>query len=128
MSTQFSHLFDLEEANRQLKDIRPLVVEMLAMRQRVVEIRPDLEGTLQKAVNNGGSHATGDLLKAFEGLKAAIESIQARGILVKDINRGLLDFPALRQGRVVFLCWLYDEPSISYWHEIDDGFAGREPI
>jgi hypothetical protein len=128
MATHFSHFFDREEANRLLRDVRPLVVQMLAMRQRVVEIRPDLEGTLLKAINNGGSHATGELLKAFEALKAAVDGIQAHGILVKDINRGLLDFPALRQGRVVLLCWQYDEPAIGYWHELDDGFAGRRPV
>jgi hypothetical protein len=47
---------------------------------------------------------------------------------VKDIDQGLVDFPALRDGRVVFLCWMVDEPEIGYWHEIDDGFRGRRAL
>ena len=54
--------------------------------------------------------------------------IQDTGALIKDINIGLLDFPALRDGREVYLCWQYGEGDIAYWHEIDAGYEGRQPI
>jgi hypothetical protein len=50
------------------------------------------------------------------------------GVLIKDINTGLLDFPSIRDDHEVYLCWLYGEERIAFWHEIDAGFAGREPI
>jgi hypothetical protein len=61
-------------------------------------------------------------------VKRSVERIQGTGVLVKDLNRGLLDFPAERDGRIVFLCWQYGEPTVAYWHDIDAGFVGRRPL
>ena len=57
-----------------------------------------------------------------------IEHIQRQGVEVKDIRRGLVDWRAERDGRVVYLCWQYGEHTVSWWHELADGFAGRQPI
>jgi hypothetical protein len=64
----------------------------------------------------------------FEKFDALIHEIQSSGVLIKDINLGLLDFPALRSGQEVYLCWKYGEGEIAFWHEIEAGFAGRRPI
>jgi len=64
----------------------------------------------------------------FEKLDALVHRIQGTGALLKDINMGLLDFPALREGREVYLCWQYGESDIAYWHEVEAGYAGRQPI
>ena len=64
----------------------------------------------------------------FERFDALIHQIQDTGVLIKDINIGLLDFPALRDEREVYLCWQYGEDEITFWHEIDAGFAGRQSI
>jgi hypothetical protein len=128
MTDRFPYLFTPEEANALLEEIRPIVGEMLTARQEVLLLRPSLEGMLEKMLGNGGSRQAGELLEAFERLRQAVVEIQAKGVLVKDIQSGLLDFPSLREGRTVFLCWQYDEPGVTFWHELDAGFAGRKPI
>jgi hypothetical protein len=50
------------------------------------------------------------------------------GCILKDINTGLVDFPTVRKGREVFLCWQHGEPEIAFWHDVDAGFAGRQPL
>jgi hypothetical protein len=68
------------------------------------------------------------MVQDFERLDVLVHQIQDLGVLIKDINLGLLDFPALKDGRGVYLCWRYGEGEIAYWHEIEAGFAGRQPI
>lgn len=128
LNPRFPKLFTAEEANRLLPELMPDVEAMLAGRAEILRLRPDLEPTLDKAVRNGGSPESGPLLEAFDQVKAAIKAIQKRGVLVKDVNSGLLDFPAMRDGEVVFLCWRIGEPEVAYWHSLDGGFAGRQPL
>jgi hypothetical protein len=125
---QFPRLFTPEEANAALPELRPLLKQALAARQDILRLKPELEPTLEKALGNGHSMESPELLEAFDRVKTALKEIQARGVLVKDVNSGLLDFPSLREGRIVFLCWRYDEPSVSFWHDLNAGFAGRQPI
>lgn len=66
--------------------------------------------------------------RAGNELKDAIESIHETGCIVKDLDMGLVDFPTTYQGREVYLCWKLGEPSIAWWHGVDEGFAGRKPI
>jgi hypothetical protein len=66
--------------------------------------------------------------RAANELKAAVESIHETGYIIKDLDMGLVDFPTTYQGREVYLCWKLGEPSIAWWHGIDEGFAGRKPI
>jgi hypothetical protein len=68
------------------------------------------------------------LVEDFDQLDKLLHFILDTGAQVKDINTGLLDFPALREGHEVYLCWKYGEDQIAFWHEIDAGFAGRQPI
>jgi hypothetical protein len=128
MDQTFPRLFTLEEADALLTTLRPLVDEMVRCRARLLELQPSIEPLLQKMLGNGGSKATGELLSKFERLRAAIHAIEAEGVFVKDIQTGLLDFPSRRQGKTVFLCWKQGEPSVTHWHDLDSGFAGREKI
>jgi hypothetical protein len=80
------------------------------------------------AIGNGGSRKAGELLPYFERMQNALLTIQELGCELKDIDMGLVDFPALREGRVVYLCWRYGEDRLRYWHELDAGFAGRQPL
>lgn len=125
---RFPRLFTPEEANAVLPEIRPLLADALAARQDILRLKPELEPTLEKALGNGHHLESSELLDAFDRIKAALKEIQALGALVKDVNSGLLDFPSLREGKIVFLCWRYDEPSVDFWHDLDAGFAGRQPI
>ena len=120
--------FTLSEANETLNTIRPLVDQIQAIRQKVLSSQPDIWSALEKSVGNGGNRSLSLLIEDFEQLDALVHSILELGVLIKDINTGLLDFPALREGREVYLCWQYGEGEIAFWHEVDTGFAGRQPI
>ncbi len=120
--------FTLSEANETLNTIRPLVDEIQAIRQKVLSSQPDIWSALEKSVGNGGNRSLSLLIEDFEQLDALVHSILELGVLIKDINTGLLDFPALREGREVYLCWQLGEGEIAFWHEVDSGFAGRQPI
>lgn len=120
--------FSLDEANAALETLRPLVGEMLAIRQELLFVQPDVERILRKARGNGGGRVASQAAAYFERLEELIGRIQEMGVELKDINSGLLDFPAMRDGREVYLCWRYGEEAIRFWHEIDAGFAGRQPL
>ena len=120
--------FTLDEANQALAAIRPLVQKILALRAEIIALRPEIWPVVEKAAGNGGRKAASEIVQEFDKLDDAVRQIQSAGVLVKDINTGLLDFPSLRDGRAVYLCWQYDEPEIFYWHEVDTGFARRQPL
>lgn len=125
---KFDRYFTLEEANALLEELLPVIEDVMAIRNRIIEIRPELESGLEKALGNGGSQATGELLGLMSRVSRLVDQIQTTGVLVKDLDRALLDFPSDRDGQAVFLCWQYGEPTIAYWHDIEAGFAGREPL
>jgi hypothetical protein len=120
--------FTLKQANALLPEIRPLVRKILALRAEILSMQPDVWPVVEKAAGNGGRKAASEIVRQFDEVDQAVRQIQSRGILIKDINTGLVDFPSNRDGREVYLCWKYDEPEIRYWHEINDGFAGRQPL
>lgn len=120
--------FTVAEANAALTVIRPIVDEIQDIRQYVLDHQPEVWPVLQKAAGNGGSRAASLMAQSFDRLDALVHQIMDMGVLIKDINTGLLDFPSIRDGHEVYLCWLYGEEEIAFWHEIDAGFAGREPI
>ena len=118
--------FTVEEANALLPRIRSIVGMVLAARQRIVDAQPEVWPVLEKAVGNGGSRKAGLLVEDFRTMERGVKAIQDLGVVLKDINTGLIDFPALRGGREVFLCWRYDEPAVAFWHDLRTGFAGRQ--
>jgi len=123
-----THYFTLEQARSTLTEIRPLMDEIQAIRQKILARRPDVWPVVERAAGNGGSQAASKLVSEFEHLDALVHQVQDTGVLFKDINLGLLDFPALRNGHEVYLCWKYGEEDIEFWHEIEAGYAGRQPI
>jgi hypothetical protein len=120
--------FSVDEANAVLPRVRSIVASVLAARQRILEAQPEVWPTLEKVIGNGGSRKASALVEEFKIVENGIQAIQNLGVFVKDINTGLIDFPALRQDREVFLCWRYDEPRVAFWHELQAGFAGRQAI
>jgi hypothetical protein len=128
MASTYDRLFSLEEANRLLETLRPLVSDLMQARARLLEMQPALAGVLEKLLGNGGSRLTAELLDTFERLRADVRAIEAEGVLVKDLETGLLDFPSEREGEIVFLCWRFGEPTVAHWHSVDTGFAGRQPL
>jgi hypothetical protein len=120
--------FTIEEANAALVTLRPIVATMLAARERIVAAQPELWPVLEKAAQNGGSEKASTVLVDFEAVRRSAKAIEAMGIELKDINTGLVDFLAERDGRDVYLCWRYNEPKVAFWHDLEAGFAGRQPL
>ena len=120
--------FTLQEANNALTIIRPLMDEIQAIRQEILARQPEVWPVVERSAGNGGSQAASQMVREFERLDALVHQVQATGALFKDINLGLLDFSALKDGREVYLCWKYGEEDIAFWHEIEAGYAGRQPI
>jgi len=120
--------FTLEQANAVVVAIRPLVTEMLDLRQSILAKQPEVWPVVAKAAGNGGSKVASEIAQEFQKLDLIVREIMATGVILKDINTGLFDFLSLRDGREVYLCWRYGEEQIIYWHEINAGFAGRQQI
>jgi hypothetical protein len=127
--------FTPEEANAALAEVGPLVERMAAHRRAHVAAltrREELEGRIR---GNGGdippatlAAAAGEVESEARELARAIDEIAAHGAQVKDIDEGLIDFPATRRGETVLLCWKLGEDEIRYWHTVEDGFAGRREL
>lgn len=127
--------FTPEEANAALAEVRPLVELMVEQRRRHVEAlerQEELEGRIRG--NGGGippaelAEAAAEVERLARELARVVDEIAAAGAQVKDIDEGLIDFPALRRGETVLLCWKLGEDEIGYWHAVEDGFAGRRPL
>jgi hypothetical protein len=127
--------FTPEEANAALGDVRPLVEQMVAHRRdhvSALERQEELEARIR---GNGGGIPPAELAAAAaevdrlaRSLSRTIDELNALGVEVKDVDEGLVDFPALRHGETVLLCWRLGEDEIGYWHTLDDGFAGRRAL
>jgi hypothetical protein len=127
--------FTPEEANAALEQVRPLVEQLVAVREEhalAVERQEELE---RKIRGNGGgippaelASATAEVDAVARRLTRLVDEIGSHGAQVKDLDSGLIDFPALRRGETVLLCWQLGEDEIAWWHRVDDGFAGRRPL
>ncbi len=122
------HYFSLEEANAALQIIRPMMEEIQTIRSKILELQPEIWPAIERSAGNGGNPTLSKLVKDFERLDDLLHRILATGAQIKDVNSGLLDFPAWRNDHEVYLCWKYGEGKIEFWHEIEAGFAGRQPI
>jgi hypothetical protein len=127
--------FTPEEANALLVEVRPLVerlvehrADLLAAQARRTELRANVGGNgggLDPAVPSTIERAAAS---AEEGLRSTVGKLQSLGVIVKDLDAGLIDFPADRGGEVVLLCWQLGEDNVAWWHGFEDGFAGRRPL
>jgi hypothetical protein len=120
--------FTLEEARAALREILPWMEEIMTIRDSILRQQPETWQLVQSSAGNGGSAEASRLVKDFDRLDKLVHRILDTGAILKDLNRGLLDFPAWREEHEVYLCWQYGEPDLLYWHEVEAGFAGRQPI
>lgn len=129
--------FTHEEATEALETVRPLAERMVEQRQVLREAREALAPARNAVAGNGGgldAKRIKELEATATGAAAAVaacaETIGEVGAQVRDVDRGLLDFPARRPatGETVLLCWHVGEPEIAYWHGLEEGFAGRKPL
>jgi hypothetical protein len=116
-----------EEANQ----LRPIVGATV---RRIRDARRALAATdfdsdfALLADSSGGAWAGRERAAASVAVALGFEQLERLDIVVRDLERGLVDFPAVIDGREVYLCWLLDEPTITHWHAIESGFAGRQPL
>jgi hypothetical protein len=128
-------MFTPAEANSALPEVRPAAERLVALRERMRELERS-QGELVTAIGgNGGGYAASDLNAAqaelaglAEAAVACAERLEELGVWLKDPDTGLLDFPALRAGEEVELCWHVGEEAVGYWHRVGEGFAGRKAI
>ena len=128
MDPTFQRLFTVEEANALLPSLRAILDEVALHRDALRERAPHMEPILEAAPGNGGGKTGSEYGVEAYNLYLAIERIRELGVVLKDLDIGLLDFPHEREGRVVFLCWHPPEESVEYWHDLDSGYAGRQPL
>jgi hypothetical protein len=123
-------IFTLEEANQLLPALRPILTRIQARHNRIAHFRERAQSASAAAKLGGGGMEGGShyVRYLYELGKLTLE-IDALGVQLKDYSRGLIDFPSMRQGRLVLLCWQLGEgDSIEWWHDLEAGFAGRQPL
>ena len=123
-------LFTVEEANALLPSVRQLLRKLQRCRHRLGGYKEEARQAADQADQGGGGIAGGLLYaRLLTNFAAEMGEIEAMGVQLKDFDRGLVDFPSLRDGRVVLLCWQLDEgDELEWWHDMDSGFAGRTPL
>jgi hypothetical protein len=127
MEHQYTQHYTREQARSLLPQIRAWLVQLRHLREQVEKADRRLEQLLAVGSDAGGG-TVNDWVRALANLKNILQEFDARQIQVKDLERGLVDFPAILAGREVFLCWEQDEEDIEFWHDLDTGFAGRERL
>lgn len=128
-------VFTPAEANSALAEVRPAAERLVTARARMHELIAEQSRHVTAIGGNGGGYAASDLNAAQAELEklanetgACIAELEALGVVVKDLDTGLLDFPAIRDGEEVELCWHAGEETVAFWHELGAGFRGRKPI
>lgn len=130
-----SHHFTVAEANALLPWLEEKFARMVPLRDELASSQERLIDLLRRRRSNGHSSSEEEIAGAqrevdriTRDLQRHLQEVSQRGILVRDVGRGLVDFPSIRDQREVHLCWLRGEARIQYWHETNIGFAGRQPL
>jgi hypothetical protein len=123
-------IFTLEEANALLPSVKNILGKIQRTHKNLSRFRKQAKKAAEAAEQGGGGIAQGVLYaKLLTGLTSHIAELDELGVQIKDFERGLVDFPSLREGRVVLLCWQLGEgDELEWWHDVDAGFAGRTPL
>lgn len=125
---QFQKHFTLEEARALLPALRQILQDAHLRRDRVSKAYEKLAELIEKTGGDLGGEPVTSMLMDLVQMNEQVRRIHSMGIQIKDLDRGLVDFPHLRDGREVFLCWELDEDDIEFWHDLDTGYGGRERL
>ena len=120
--------FTVEEARQLLPALKKLVGRAIFLSARLRDQQDVVQSLADSASNNTGGPEGTAYLETLIQLENYRHQIQNTGCVVKNVEEGLVDFPHLKEGREVYLCWKHGEEDIGYWHEVDAGFAGRTPL
>jgi hypothetical protein len=136
MADDESKLFSLSEAERLRAQLEPVLIEAIEARRKFGDLDDQLNEVAERIQRSGGMLVPFERVGRLrmernnleESIRAALERIQSTGCIVKDLEVGLLDFPARMNGEEVYLCWKLGEDRIRFYHRQDEGFSGRKPI
>lgn len=131
-----SRFFDVDAANEALVEVAPLLATLADQRAELIRLRDRTIAATSPAGGGGGEEVDEEEARrirlrmqgVIDQMTAAVARIDALGITLRDIERGLIDFPALAAGRQIWLCWQLGETDVAHWHELDAGFGGRRPL
>lgn len=124
---RFAKHYTREEARALLPQLRQWLVELNRLHGDVDRYDQRLGG-LNTAGQDTGGQTVNNWIRAVAAMQEILAEFQSRQIFIKDIARGLVDFPAIISGREVFLCWEADEEDIEFWHDLESGYGGREKL
>jgi len=127
MPYRFKKHYTRGEARALLPQVREWLKQLLRLRDDLERLEKRLSGLLATGCDVGGE-SVNTWVRKMASLDAVLREFQRREIQIKDIDRGLIDFPAIIGGKEVFLCWEQDEDDIEFWHDLDAGYAGRERL
>jgi len=127
MKHRFQKHYTREEARALLPQLRAWLAELNRLRETGERLEKRLSGLAADGQDTGGE-TVNTWIRTLAGMQSVLVEFQRREIFIKDLHRGLVDFPALLGGREVFLCWEADEADIEFWHDLDTGFSGREKL
>ena len=123
-------LFTVDEANSLLPSVRLIVKSIQRSHRRLLSFQTAAKRAAEGAESGGGGMAQGEqYARLLIALSLGAGKLESLGVQLKDYTQGLIDFPSMRDGRVVLLCWKADEgDQLEWWHDIEAGFAGRQPL
>ena len=123
-------LFTIQEANALLPSVRAILAKIQRAHRRLSEYRDEARKAAEAAEQGGGGIDNGvAYAMILTELTSEMSELDTLGVQLKDFERGLVDFPSLRDGKVVLLCWQMGEgDELEWWHDVDAGFAGRTPL
>ncbi|MDX6402995.1 MAG: hypothetical protein QOH70_450 [Blastocatellia bacterium] len=123
-------LFTVEEANSLLPSVRPIVKSIQRSHRRLTSFQTTAKHAAEGAENGGGGMTQGPrYARVLIDLSLGAGHLETLGVQLKDYSQGLIDFPSMRDGRVVLLCWKADEgDELEWWHDLETGFGGRQPL
>ncbi len=119
--------FTREEANALLPQLTAMLSQLQDSKDELTDAEAH-EALSEAAPANGGGEEGRQVGVAFLEVRRLLETIEQSGIVLRDIDRGLVDFPTVMDGREVYLCWELGEDDVGYWHDMDAGYGGREPL
>jgi hypothetical protein len=127
MKHQFEKHYTREEANTLLPQIRQWLARLNQLRKDLERFDKRLSGMTGQG-NDIGGETVNSWIRVLADMQEILSEFQRREIFIKDLERGLIDFPAIIGGREIFLCWESDEDAVEFWHDLETGFGGRERL
>ena len=123
-------IFTVQEANALLPDVRIILAKIQRSHRKLSHYRDEAKKASEAAERGGGGIVEGAAYASIlTDLTLQLGELEGLGVQLKDFERGLVDFPSLRDGRIVLLCWQMGEgDELEWWHDVDAGFAGRTPL